>query len=162
MSCDSTACSAELTSSPTEFGEWLYFVSIFSTPSADQPWGWQLDGHHLNINCLVLGEDMVLTPTFMGSEPCRVTSGPLAGSRSSGPSCRPGSTSIRSLDAPQRDKAVLYPSILPGTLPPHLEHWVDGRTKAGAFKDNAVLAYQGIRGEELSDAQRSVLIDAEP
>ena len=84
---------SELTSSPTEFGEWLYFVSIFGTPSADQPWGWQLDGHHLNINCLVLGDDMVLTPTFMGSEPCRVTSGSLAGVEVSGPSCRPASTS---------------------------------------------------------------------
>jgi hypothetical protein len=151
---------SELTSSPTEFGEWLYFVSIFSTPSADQPWGWQLDGHHLNINCLVLGDDMVLTPTFMGSEPCRVTSGPLAGVEVFRAELQAGLDLIRSLDASQRDKAVLYPSILPGTLPPHLEHWVDGRTQAGAFKDNAVLPYQGIRGDELSDSQRSVLMTA--
>jgi Protein of unknown function (DUF3500) len=149
---------ATLTASPAEFDEWHYFISIFGTPSPDQPWGWQLDGHHLNINCLVLGDDMVLTPTFMGSEPCRVTSGPLAGTEVFAAELQGGLDLIRSLGAAQQEKAVLYPSIMPGTLPPHLEHWADGRTKAGAFQDNIVLPYQGIRGDELSDAQRLALM----
>jgi hypothetical protein len=72
-------------------------VSIFGTPSADEPWGWQLDGHHLNINCFVLGEDMVLTPTFMGSEPCQVTTGPLAGVEVLAAELRGGLDLIRSL-----------------------------------------------------------------
>lgn len=149
---------ASLTSSPSEFGEWIYFMSVFGSPSASQPWGWQLDGHHVNINCFVLGDDIVLTPTFMGSEPCRVTAGPLAGVEVFAAELQSGLDLIRSLSAPQRDQAVLYPSILPGTLPPHLEHWGEGRMQAGAFKDNIVLPYQGIRGDELSEAQRSLLM----
>ena len=43
----------ELTDSWDQYGEWLYWLSIFGTPSRDEPWGWQLDGHHLNLNCLV-------------------------------------------------------------------------------------------------------------
>lgn len=39
----------EITGKP---GEWLYWVSIFGTPSPEQPWGWQIDGHHLNVNLL--------------------------------------------------------------------------------------------------------------
>ena len=62
---------AEISGRPDEFGEWPYFVSIFGSPGAGEPWGWQLDGHHLNVNCVVLDDRIVLTPTFMGSEPCR-------------------------------------------------------------------------------------------
>jgi len=101
---------------------------------------------------------MVLTPTFMGSEPCQVTTGPLAGVEVFAAELQGGLDLIRSLGPSQHEKANLYPSIMPGTLPAHLEHWMEGRTQAGAFHDNAVLPYQGIRGEELSEAQRSVLM----
>jgi hypothetical protein len=33
-----------------EYGEWLYHVTVMGEPSATEPWGWQLDGHHLIIN----------------------------------------------------------------------------------------------------------------
>ena len=59
----------EITGRPDEYGEWLYWLSVMGTPSADEPWGWQIDGHHLIVNCLVLGDQVVLTPMFMGSEP---------------------------------------------------------------------------------------------
>ena len=39
------------------------------------PWGWQIDGHHLIVNCFVLGDQMVLTPNFMGSEPVHASTG---------------------------------------------------------------------------------------
>ena len=148
---------AQVSGSTDEFGEWPYFVSVFGTPSADEPWGWQFDGHHLNVNCFVLGDEIVLTPTFMGSEPCKVTSGPFAGIEVFAPEQQVGIDLIRSLDGAQHDAAVLYPSIMPGTLPPHLEHWIDGRMQAGAFKDNVVLPYQGIRADSLTDAQRNLL-----
>ncbi len=35
---------AEITGSWDEYGEWLYWLSIFGTPSVDQPWGWQSTG----------------------------------------------------------------------------------------------------------------------
>lgn len=151
---------AQVSRSFDEFGEWPYFVSIFGTPSRDQPWGWQFDGHHLNVNCFVLGDEIVLTPTFMGSEPCKVTSGPFAGIEVFRPEQQVGIDLIRSFDAGQHDTAVLYPSIMPGTLPKHLEHWIDGRMQAGAFKDNIVLPYQGLRADSLNDGQRRLLRNA--
>ena len=45
----------EITGKPEEYSEWFYWVSIFGNPSPDEPWGWQIDGHHLNLNCFVLG-----------------------------------------------------------------------------------------------------------
>ncbi len=72
---------ADITDSRDEYGEWAYFLSVFGTPSDDEPWGWQLDGHHLNLHCFVLGDQVVLTPAFLGTEPCHVSSGPHAGLR---------------------------------------------------------------------------------
>jgi hypothetical protein len=60
---------ARITGRAHEYGEWLYWLSVMGTPSADEPWGWQIDGHHLIVNCLVLGDQVVMTPQFMGSEP---------------------------------------------------------------------------------------------
>ena len=148
----------DITGSADQFGEWPYFFSIFGTPSADQPWGWQIDGHHLNLNCTVLGDQVVFTPSFMGSEPCHVTEGRLAGTEVFRLEERAGLDLIRSLDAAQLGRAVTRPSILPADLPKELQHPIDGRMVAGAFKDNAVIPYEGIRGDALSDAQRRLLI----
>ena len=38
---------AELTNDHEFMGEWLYYITIMGKPSASEPWGWQLDGHHL-------------------------------------------------------------------------------------------------------------------
>src|SRR5262249_54816067 len=59
----------ELSGWTEEFSEWFYWISIFGTPSLTAPWGWQIDGHHLALNCFVLGNQTVTTPAFLGSEP---------------------------------------------------------------------------------------------
>src|SRR5262245_12276984 len=148
----------EITGKAADFGEWPYFVTLFGMPSADAPWGWQIDGHHLNLNFLVLGDQLVFTPSFMGSEPCSVASGPLAGTAVFGSEARAGLALIRALDERQSRKAVLRASIMPEDLPPELQDPVDGRMVAGAFKDNAVIPYAGVRGSDLSDAQRRLLL----
>ena len=33
-----------------QYGEWRYHITVMGEPSKDQPWGWQIDGHHLIIN----------------------------------------------------------------------------------------------------------------
>ncbi len=146
-----------LTGRIDEYGEWPYFISIFGTPSADEPWGWQLDGHHLNVNCLVVGDQMVMTPTFMGSEPCKADTGPYAGISVFEREERGGLDLIRSLDNAQAAKAVLWPSIHPDDLPAHLQQPFDGRMQAGAFLDNAVIGCEGVAATDLSDAQRRLL-----
>ena len=60
---------AELVADPIFLGEWLYFITIMGRPSATKPWGWQFSGHHAIINFFVLGDQVVMTPLFLGSEP---------------------------------------------------------------------------------------------
>ncbi len=56
-----------------EYGEWRYYVTVMGKPSATEPWGWQFDGHHAIINYFVLGDQVVMTPFFAGSEPVHAT-----------------------------------------------------------------------------------------
>jgi hypothetical protein len=66
---------AELTNDHVFLGEWQYFITLMGKPSATEPWGWQFSGHHAIINYFVLGDQVVMTPLFLGSEPVRATSG---------------------------------------------------------------------------------------
>ena len=101
---------AELTGDHEAFGEWPYFVSIFGEPGGDEPWGWQIDGHHLCVNTVVFDGRIVMTPAFMGAEPRRVRHGPLAGTSLFDPEEALGLDLIRSFDTAQRDRAIIYPS----------------------------------------------------
>jgi len=149
---------AELTGDHEAFGEWPYFVSIFGEPSEDEPWGWQIDGHHLCVNTVVLDGHIVTTPTFMGAEPRRIRQGPLAGISLFDPEEQLGLDLIRSFDSAQRSRAVIHPSIHPNEIPTHLQNLFDGRMQAGAFHDNVVLPYQGVAGGDMTDAQRRLLM----
>ncbi len=61
------------------YGEWAYWITMMGEPSKDKPWGWQLDGHHLIVNYFVLGDQVVMTPLFVGSEPVIAPSGKYKG-----------------------------------------------------------------------------------
>jgi hypothetical protein len=136
----------EITGKDDEYGEWLYWPSIFGTPSQDAPWGWQIDGHHLIVNCFVLGDQVVLTPMFMGSEPTEAEAGKYAGTRVFEAEEREGLALVRSLSAAQRAKTILA-AELPGEL------------FTVAFRDNFELRYEGMRCGELGTDQQRLLLD---
>jgi len=148
----------EITGSWTEYGEWVYFVSVFGEPSETEPWGWQIDGHHLIVNCFVLGDQVVITPLFMGSEPVVAETGIYAGTSVLQIEQNQGLEFIHALNAEQRGKAVLYDSILSTVLPPERGIGSDGRVQTAAFKDNILLPYEGLRGDAMSAGQREQLL----
>jgi Protein of unknown function (DUF3500) len=150
---------ADISGSPDEYGEWAYFISLFGTPSEDEPWGWQLDGHHLNLHCFVVGDQVVLTPVFLGTEPCHVTSGRHAGLRAFDAEERNGLDMVRSLSPEQARTAILYPSIISTDLPPERSVPIDGQMMACAFRDNRRLEYEGLRADAMTEGQRRLLGD---
>jgi hypothetical protein len=115
-------------------------------PSATEPWGWQIDGHHLVINYFVLGDQVVMTPTFMGSEPVVATSGKYAGTRILDAEQDTGLALVNALTSDQRRQAILEAGK-PGD-----------NAVAEHFSDNLVLAYAGIRADVLSAGQRAMLM----
>jgi hypothetical protein len=138
---------AELTNNFTEYGEHLYYMTVMGTPSGSDPWGWQLEGHHLIINYFVLGDQVVMTPTFMGSEPVTATSGKYAGTSILQSEERKGIALMRALSPAQQLKAVLQPAKTAN----------NAQSQAG--RDNLVLAYSGVKGSDLNASQRSLLLD---
>jgi hypothetical protein len=148
----------EITGSWIEYGEWVYFISLFGEPSEREPWGWQIDGHHLIINCFVLGDQVVITPLFMGSEPVIAETGIYRGTSVLQPEQNEGLELINALTAGQRGKAILYDSILSTVLPPERGIGSDGRVQTAAFRDNMHIPYEGICSDELSPGQREQLL----
>lgn len=138
---------AELADDPVFLGEWLYFVSIFGRPSATEPWGWQLQGHHAIINYFVLGDQVVMTPLFIGSEPVRAPSGKYKGVTILQQEQNDGLAMLLALPEAQRRQAVINFSKS------------GNNNLTEAFKDNVVLDYSGLRANALVDAERQRLRD---
>lgn len=130
-----------------EYGEWLYWITVMGEPSASEPWGFQLDGHHLIVNYFVLGDQVVMSPAFWGSEPVVARSGKFAGTTILQEERDKGLALLAALTTEQRRKAVLRPTK------------TDNDNVGEAFKDNVVLAYAGVRASELDAAQKRKLLE---
>ncbi|MFN9891941.1 MAG: DUF3500 domain-containing protein [Acidobacteriota bacterium] len=128
------------------YGEGRYWLTVMGEPSKDQPWGWQLDGHHLILNYFVLGDQVVMTPTFLGSEPVIATSGKYKGTAILQDEQARGLRVVNSLSPEQKQKAILGAE----------------KTKnynlAEAFKDNLVLDYAGLAASAMTAAQKKELL----
>ena len=129
------------------FGQWLYSIAIMGSPSDKGPWGWQLNGHHLAINYFVLGDQLVMTPTFMGAEPARATFGEFVGTAALQDEQNKGEQLFLSLNPALRARATLSTR--------------KGQTNnlAEAYSDNLVLDYAGAQVKDMSAAQRAALVD---
>jgi hypothetical protein len=130
-----------------EYGEWQYYITIMGTPSATEPWGWQFDGHHAIINYFVLGDQVVMTPFFAGSEPVVAPSGKYKGTSILQDEQNKALALMSALTDAQRKKAILKVSK------------TGDENLTEAWKDNVVLDYAGIPVKELDASQRAQLLE---
>ena len=137
---------AELADNFDEYGEWLYWITVMGQPSDNEPWGWQIDGHHLIINYFVLGDQVVMSPVFIGSEPVHATSGKFKGTVVMQDQQDAGVAFMRSLSEQQQSTATLA------------KIKDQNNAVAQAYKDNINLDYAGLPANELTEAQREKLL----
>ncbi|MGN9758152.1 DUF3500 domain-containing protein [Streptomyces sp. SD31] len=127
------------------FNEDAFYWTVMGTPSATEPWGFQFDGHHLVINYFVLGDQVVMSPCFWGSEP---TSMEIDGETVT--VCHEEVVAslafINCLTEAQQKVAIESSTKSNESM------------KAGAFSDNAVQAYTGLRCNKLTTAQKKKLL----
>ena len=136
----------ELAKRPQEYNEWLYWITVMGTPSNTEPWGWQLDGHHVVINYFVLGDQVVMSPVFMGSEPVEAKQGKFAGTIVMQDEQDEGLNLIQMLTDDQRSQAIIM-------------NRKDGNNNlTEAYKDNVKLDYAGLIGSKLDDSQKQALL----
>ncbi len=144
---------AELSGNRHLLSEWFYWLTIMGEPSDTAPWGWQIDGHHLVINYFVLGNQVVMSPVFMGSEPVFADQGAYRGTTALVPEREKAYALYASLTQQQRAVALVPGDELPE---PHGINF--SRTSIEMGSDNAVIPYRGVRADALTAEQRTILL----
>ncbi len=138
---------AELCNNFDEYGQWLYWITIMGDPSAEEPWGWQLDGHHVVINYFVLGDQVVMSPVFMGSEPVEAKGGRFQGTIVMQDEQDKGLKLLQSLDEKQQATAML------------MKEKNGNNNLSEAYRDNIQLDYAGIPASKLNAEQQNLLLE---
>ena len=137
----------ELNNGSLDYDEELYFFTIMGKPSATEPWGWQLDGHHLVINYFILGDQVVMSPVFMGGEPIITTSGKYNGNTLFQDKQNLGLSLMQSLSQEQQSEATI------------VETKTKNNNVAEANKDNITLNYEGLLVSNFSNYQKQPFLD---
>jgi hypothetical protein len=135
----------EINEDELSYDEDLYFFTLMGIPSDSEPWGWQIDGHHLIINYFVLGDQVVMTPVFLGGEPVVTNTGKYAGNVILQEEQNQGLALMRSLNLSQLTAATLS------------SEKTGDNNQAAAGKDSIVLRYEGAPVSEFTPDQKTQL-----
>jgi hypothetical protein len=142
---------------PRILNEFSYNFTLFGEPSLTEPWGWQLNGHHLVMNCAVVGSQMVCSPCFWAAEPNEADEGPRKGLKMFQDEELGGLSLMLSIPAELRARASLYAAG--EQMPASRRHPADNYHLAGAGRDNRVVPYEGVSSRDLDPALRKQLLD---
>lgn len=145
---------------PAILNEFSYNIALFGVPDLRKPWGWQLFGHHLAINCMVVDGNMVLSPLFLGAEPNEVDQGAHTGVGHDAFTARVelGVQLMAELTAEQRRAATLFSEMVDPAMPAGRIHPGDERHLAGAFQDNRQIPFEGLPVAEMSPAAKNLAL----
>jgi hypothetical protein len=84
-----------------------YVLAIFGEPSLTDAWAWRFEGHHVSLSVAVSPGGIAVTPSFFGSNPAQVVSGPLAGFRVHGRVEDLARELVTSLSGRQQSQAIV-------------------------------------------------------
>lgn len=139
---------------PAIMNDGSYNIALYGTPSTTQPWGWQLFGHHLGLNCIVDGERMVVSPVFLGAEPSTILDSPVGPVDVFRDRIDRARALMTGLAPAEQQAAQVYADLVDARMPAGRLHPGDERHLGGCFQDNRVIPVEGIRVAELSPADR--------
>jgi hypothetical protein len=126
-----------------------YEVVLFGQPSVTQPWSWRFEGHHVSLNVAVAPAGVSVTPSFFGSNPAEVRSGPLTGFRVLGAEEDLARELVASLTGAQRSKAIVSAEaprdIFTGNIGKPADQWETWRN---------TLQVTGVPVTELNEVQQ--------
>ena len=127
-----------------KYGSEHYYAAFLGEPSTTEPWMFQFGGHHLAINATVFGPNVSFSPMLTGGQPLHlrhdgddifITQRETAAAQAF----------MDSLTDEQRGQAVRAGKPIDLLL--------------GPGKYGATIAPEGISGSELTDVQRTLLLD---
>jgi Protein of unknown function (DUF3500) len=122
-----------------------YFISIFGKPAATGAWGWRFEGHHIALNFLIVeGNEIAVTPSFLGDNPAEVREGPRKGLRVLGAEEDLARQLVKSLNAGQKSVAI-YTNVAPREI------------ITGSDRIARALSPTGLCAAKMNAAQRKLL-----
>jgi len=136
----------EIHNGSPDYDEELYFFTMMGTPSDTEPWGWQLDGHHLIINYFILGDQIVMSPVFMGGEPIVTTAGKYKGNTIFQDEQNIGLAFMQTLSNELQSEATIS------------KEKTKNNNLAEASKDNETIDYEGLQVSKFSEEQKESLL----
>jgi Protein of unknown function (DUF3500) len=148
----------ELLDAPGVLNESSYNFLIFGEPSTTAGWGWSLYGHHLCLNVFLQGAQIVLSPTFIGAEPNMIDEGQYKDTRILLPEEQLGLEFMQTLEPDLQKKAQTYPAMHDPGMPEGRWNLADQRHLCGAFQDNRIVPYEGIKVSQASAKHLQLLL----
>ncbi|KAJ5368565.1 uncharacterized protein N7496_008325 [Penicillium cataractarum] len=137
-----------------------YQFSLFGTPSATKPWGFSLNGHHACLNIFILGRQMTISPVFLGAEPNQIDAGPQKGLTLCAEEGAYGLELMNTLPEQLQQRAQIYKEMYTDDMPPGRWNPYDQRHLGGAFQDNRIIPYEGVKATEMPLTQQGLLLKA--
>ena len=136
----------EMGGNPVQRDRELYYFTVFGEPGSKATWGWRYEGHHLSQNWTVInGVAVATTPQFFGANPAEVRQGAKTGLRALGVEEDLGFELLRSLDATQRQAAIIDPKA-PNDI-------LTTNTREAAIQEDRGLSYA-----QMTSAQQAALV----
>ncbi|MFF5085043.1 DUF3500 domain-containing protein [Actinoplanes sp. NPDC000266] len=126
-----------------QYGKKYYWMAIIGEPSATEAWQWQFGGHHVTVNATVKGDDLSMTPSFIGAQPGTYTSDG-AEVRPLGDIIDEAYALVSSFDAADKKKAVLGSSYIDLVL--------------GPGEDCKTIQSEGLAGADMSAEQQTAFL----
>jgi hypothetical protein len=117
-----------------------FYFAFFGSPTETQ-WGYKLEGHHLSVNFTFKGDEISVTPFFVGTDPAEYLFSEYAGLRVLGQEEDLGLRLINLLTEAQKKKAVASTEV-PGDI------------ITAAESGKRLVDYWGIKGSELNKDQK--------
>ena len=126
-----------------KYGVDHYYVAFLGEPSNSKPWMFQFGGHHLGINVTIYGADVTFSPMLTGGQPLSIDH---EGARVFlvEDEVTAAQALFESLDESQRKQAVRGNEAIDLLLGP------------GEY--GTIVAPEGIKGADLTDVQRNLMI----
>ncbi|KAF2148601.1 hypothetical protein K461DRAFT_233279 [Myriangium duriaei CBS 260.36] len=150
----------ELVHCPQVMNEYSYNFVLFGTPSTTRPWGFSFYGHHLCLNIFFFRTQIFISPWFTGAEPNEIDVGPYSGTQILTREADLGLKLMQSLSPTLQSRAQIYEQMHPDPkMPPGRWNHDDQRHLCGAYRDNRIVPYEGIKYTDLEPGQQRIVGD---
>ena len=127
-----------------KWGHGNFYLAFFGSPT-EKNWGYKIEGHHLSVNITFTGDQLSVTPWFIGSDPAEIRVTQYAGWRLLGQEEDLGIKLINILSPAQQKKATMNTEVPADMI-------------TGAESGKRLIDCWGLKATEMDKGQKDILL----